>query len=175
MYSARDVTSTVENLGLITSSIISKKVAEGISCLVLDVKWGKGSFNKTLAKAEELAASLKQVSLSYYTTHFIISSNDFFIQTSASLGVATSAVISHMESPLGKAIGNSLEVAESLACLRGEGPKELRELVVLEGAMLLVSANMVSSLENGKKKIEEVLDNGKALNKFKCMLIKQVF
>jgi len=153
MYSARDVTSTVENLGLITSSIISKKVAEGISCLVLDVKWGKGSFNKTLAKAEELAASLKQ--------------------TSASLGVATSAVISHMESPLGKAIGNSLEVAESLACLRGEGPKELRELVVVEGAMLLVSANMVSSLENGKKKIEEVLDNGKALNKFKCMLIKQ--
>ena len=80
-----------------------------------------------------------------------------------------------MESPLGKAIGNSLEVAESLACLRGEGPKELRELVVVEGAMLLVSANMVSSLENGKKKIEEVLDNGKALNKFKCMLIKQVF
>ena len=66
-----------------------------------------------------------------------------------------------MESPLGKAIGNSLEVAESLACLRGEGPKELRELVVVEGAMLLVSANIVSSLENGKKKIpiqEEVFD-----------------
>ena len=71
MYSARDVTSTVENLGLITSSIISKKVAEGISCLVLDVKWGKGSFNKTLAKAEELAASLKQVShISYLIMAF---------------------------------------------------------------------------------------------------------
>merc|ERR1719357_2105848 len=86
MYAARDITNTVGSLGLITSSIISKKVAEGISSLVLDIKWGAGSFNKTLAKAEELAASLKQ--------------------TSASLGVATSAVISHMESPLGKAIGN---------------------------------------------------------------------
>ena len=74
MYSARDVTSTVENLGLITSSIISKKVAEGISCLVLDVKWGKGSFNKTLVKAEELAASLKQVShISYLIMAFTLS------------------------------------------------------------------------------------------------------
>merc|ERR1719300_2246173 len=81
MYSARDVTSTVENLGLITSSIISKKVAEGISCLVLDVKWGKGSFNKTLDDAEAMANAL--------------------LETSRALGVKTSAVISHMQSPLG--------------------------------------------------------------------------
>jgi len=153
MYAARDITNTVGSLGLITSSIISKKVAEGISSLVLDIKWGAGCYQETLEKAEEMAAALKQ--------------------TSESLGVSTTAVISHMESPLGRAVGNSLEVAESLECLRGHGPRDLRELVVMEGAMVLVSANVVESLEMGKHKIEEVLDNGKAMEKFTQMLIKQ--
>ena len=96
------------------------------------------------------------------------------IQTSESLGVSTTAVISHMESPLGRAVGNSLEVAESVECLRGEGPRDLRELVVMEGAMVLVSAKVVESLEMGKHKIKKVLDNGKAMEKFIKMLTKQV-
>merc|ERR1719483_1540102 len=153
MYAVRDITETVGNLSLITSSIVSKKVAEGISSLVLDIKWGKGCYQETLEKAEEMAAALKQ--------------------TSESLGVSTTAVISHMESPLGRAVGNSLEVAESLDCLRGQGPRDLRELVVMEGAMVLVSAKMVESLEEGKQQIENVLDSGKAMEKFQQMLIKQ--
>jgi len=87
--------------------------------------------------------------------------------------VSTTAVISHMESPLGKAVGNSLEVAESLECLRGKGPRDLRELVVVEGAMVLVSANLVNTLEEGKTQIENVLDNGAANKKFQEMLVKQ--
>merc|ERR1719357_2380302 len=138
MYAARDITATVGSLGLITSSIISKKAAEGISSLVLDIKWGAGCYQATLEEAEATANAL--------------------LRTSRSLGVKTTGVISHMESPLGKAVGNSLEVAESLECLRGHGPRDLRELVVMEGAMVLVSANVVESLEMGKHKIEEVLD-----------------
>ena len=88
--------------------------------------------------------------------------------------MSTTAVISHMESPLGKAVGNSLEVAESLECLRGKGPRDLRELVVVEGAMVLVSANLVNTLEEGKTQIENVLDNGAANKKFQEMLVKQV-
>lgn len=153
MYAARDITNTVGSLGLITSSIISKKVAEGISSLVLDIKWGAGCYQETLEKAEEMAAALKQ--------------------TSESLGVSTTAVISHMESPLGRAVGNSLEVAEALDCLRGQGPRDLRELVVMEGAMVLVSAKVVESLEKGKQQIENVLDSGAALDKFQQMLVRQ--
>jgi len=153
MYAARDITNTVGSLGLITSSIISKKVAEGISSLVLDIKWGNGCYMETILKAEEMAAALKE--------------------TSESLGVSTTAVISHMESPLGRAVGNSLEVAESLACLRGQGPRDLRELVVVEGAMVLISAKVVDTLEKGKQQIENVLDSGAAMKKFQEMLVKQ--
>ena len=96
------------------------------------------------------------------------------MQTSASVGVRSVAVISHMESPLGRCVGNSLEVRESLDSLRGAGARDLRELVVLEGAMVLLSANMVPDLEAGKEKIAEVLDSGAALTKFKEMIVKQV-
>ena len=79
-----------------------------------------------------------------------------------------------MESPLGRAVGNSLEVAEALDCLRGQGPRDLRELVVMEGAMLLVSAKVVESLDKGKQQIENVLDSGAAMDKFQQMLVRQV-
>ena len=154
MYAARDVTNTVGSLGLIVSSIISKKAAEGINTLVLDVKWGSGCYQETLQQAENLAEAL--------------------VQTSASVGVRSVAVISHMESPLGRCVGNSLEVKESLDSLRGAGARDLRELVVLEGAMVLLSASMVTDLEAGKAKIAEVLDSGAALTKFKEMIVKQV-
>lgn len=153
MYAARDISATVGSLGLITSSIISKKAAEGISCLVLDIKWGAGCYQATLAEAEATANAL--------------------LQTSRSLGVKTTAVISHMESPLGRAVGNSLEVEESLACLRGGGPRDLRRLVVTEGAMLLLSAGRVSNLGEGQVMMEHVLDSGAARDRFRRMLIGQ--
>lgn len=153
MYAARDITATVGSLGLITSSIISKKAAEGISCLVLDIKWGGGCYQATLEEAEATANAL--------------------LRTSRSLGVKTTAVISHMESPLGRAVGNSLEVEEALACLRGAGPADLRELVVTEGAMLLVSAGTVSTLREGQVMMEHVLDSGAARDRFRRMLIGQ--
>lgn len=153
MYAARDISATVGSLGLITSSIVSKKVAEGISCLVLDIKWGSGCYQETLAEAEAMTTAL--------------------LETSRSLGVRTSALISHMASPLGLAVGNSLEVEESLACLRGQGPPDLRELVVTEGAMLLLLAGRVASMEEGMGMLEEVLDSGAARDRFRRMLLGQ--
>lgn len=153
MYAARDISETVGCLGLITSSIISKKAAEGVRCLVLDIKWGSGCYQASLEDAEAMANAL--------------------LQTSRALGVKTSAVISHMQSPLGLTVGNSLEVEESLACLRGGGPPDLRELVVTEGGMLLLSAGKVDSLEGGKQQISDALDSGSALERFRMMLIGQ--
>lgn len=153
IYATRDVTGTVGNLGLITSSIISKKAAEGIKALVLDVKWGKGCYQAGRKQAELLAQAL--------------------IQTSESLGVKTSAVISHMETPLGQAVGNSLEVLEALQCLNGGGPEDLANLVQIEGGMLLVSSGMEPNLQAGKQRIKHVLKNGEALKKFKQMIQMQ--
>jgi thymidine phosphorylase len=150
MYQARDVTGTVGCQGLITSSIISKKVAEGISCLVLDVKWGLGSYNGNLEDAETLAKSLSEVA--------------------NSLGVKTKAVLSHMNHPLGLAVGNSLEVIESIQCLQGSGPADLRELVCLEGGILLQEAGLVNTREEGEEMLGAALDNGTALHKFAEML-----
>ena len=126
----------------------------GISHLILDVKWGEGCYQDSLEKAERLAEVL--------------------IQTSENVGVRTAAVISHMESPLGKTVGNSLEVEESLECLRGGGSRDLRQLVVVQGAKLLVSSGIISSLELATRRMETVLDNGEALDKFKQMIIRQV-
>ena len=84
------------------------------------------------------------------------------------------AVISQMESPLGRCVGNSLEVRESLDCLRGGGARDLRELVVLEGGLVLLSSNTVTSLEEGKQRIASVLDSGAAMKKFEQMMKKQV-
>ena len=154
MYAARDITNTVGCLGLIVSSIISKKAAEGINHLILDVKWGEGCYQDSLEKAEKLAEVL--------------------IQTSENVGVKTVSVISNMESPLGKSVGNSVEVEESVQCLRGGGSRDLRELVVVQGARLLVSSGQVTSLELGVTKMETVLDNGEALERFRRMIIRQV-
>ena len=156
MYAARDITGTVGCLGLIVSSIISKKAAEGINHLVLDVKYGEGCYQDSLDKAEKLAEVL--------------------LQTSEMVGLKAVAVISHMHSPLGRTVGNSLEVEESLECLRGgvNGSADLRQLVVMQGAKLLVSAGLETELETACERIRAVLDNGQALEKFKQMIIRQV-
>lgn len=150
MYTARDTTSTVSSEGLIVASIIGKKACEGISSLVMDVKYGLGAVNSDLPTAEKLAVALAQ--------------------NANSLGIKTSVVISHMNSPLGFAVGNSLEVIESIDCLKGKGPRELRELVCVQGGILLENSGLVNSREEGEKKIATVLDDGSALKKFGEML-----
>jgi len=120
---------------------------------VLDIKWGVGCYQASLAQAQEMAVALQQ--------------------TSASLGLATTAVISHMQSPLGRAVGNSLEVGEALDCLHGRGARDLRELVCVEAGMVLVSAGRADTLDRAKQTVEAVLDSGAALAKFETMLVCQ--
>ncbi|RXG62129.1 Thymidine phosphorylase [Armadillidium vulgare] len=116
MYAARDVTATVPSTPLIVSSIIGKKASESLNSLVLDVKYGSGSFMKSKNEAEALAKAL--------------------IENGNSLGIRTTALVNSMESPLGRKVGNALEVEEALQCLRGEGPEELSDLVLNLGMLM---------------------------------------
>eukprot|EP00795_Rhopilema_esculentum_P005197 gene5197-332_t len=113
LYSIRDITGTVACIPLVASSIISKKAAEKPKALVLDVKCGNGCFNKTKEVADALAKAM------------VLASNG--------LGIQTTAFITEMDNPIGRAIGNSVEVAESLECLHGKGPKDLKELICMQG------------------------------------------
>lgn len=153
LYKMRDVTSTVESLPLITGSIMSKKGAESLSALVLDVKYGSAAICKDKESARTLARSL--------------------VHTGTCLGIRMRAVLSKMDRPVGQKIGNSLEVIESLECLKGRGPADLRELVECLGGVLLWISDKAESLEKGRKIIRTVLDNGSALQKFQAMMIAQ--
>jgi pyrimidine-nucleoside phosphorylase len=146
LYALRDVTGTVENTSLITASILSKKIAEGADSIVMDVKTGSGAFIKTLDGSRELAFSL--------------------IKTAELIGKKVSCVISSMDQPLGRAVGNSLEVVESVESLRGEGPEDLHELVTLLGGYMLLHARLVDDVETGREKIRQTLKNGSALERF---------
>jgi pyrimidine-nucleoside phosphorylase len=146
LYSLRDVTGTVENTSLITASILSKKIAEGADSIVMDVKTGSGAFMKTLDGSRELAVSLKK--------------------TAELMEKKVSCVISNMDQPLGRAVGNSLEVVESVESLRGEGPEDLHELVIMLGGYMLLHAHLVNDLETGREKIEGTLKDGSALERF---------
>lgn len=146
LYSLRDVTGTVEAIPLIASSIMSKKIAEGTSALVLDVKVGSGAFMKTLDRATELAKTL--------------------VQLGQDAGVKTSALLTDMSTPLGLKIGNSLEVAESVDVLRGGGPADVVELTVeLAREMLRLVGVDADPAEN--------LRNGKAYDKWRQMIAAQ--
>jgi pyrimidine-nucleoside phosphorylase len=150
LYALRDVTATVPSIPLITGSILSKKVAEGIEALVLDVKWGSGAFMKTLESARELAASL--------------------VRVGNRLGVKTSAVITDMNQPLGKMIGNAVEIEESLDVLRGGGPADVVELTLELGARLLVAVKVAPNSEAAIKMLAEKIRTGEALQKFAEMV-----
>lgn len=153
MYAARDVTSTVNSLPLIVSSILSKKAAAGVDTLVLDIKFGRSAFMQTLDEARELAEAM--------------------VGVSAGLGLTTVALATEMSSPIGRSVGNALEVIEALECLRGAGPADLRELVVHLGGELVVAAGLAVDAEGGRRAVERALDDGSALAAFRKMIQMQ--
>lgn len=150
MYALRDVTATVECIPLIAASIMSKKLAEGINGLVLDVKFGHGAFMQKFNDASELAKWLVKIGQSFKTK--------------------TIAIISDMNQPLGNKIGNSLEVEEAIEVLKGKGPKDLVKIsLTLSGYMLLLGKKC-HSLKEGIKLSQAAIENGQALQKFKEMV-----
>jgi len=153
LYALRDVTGTVPSVPLITASIMSKKLAESLDTLVLDVKCGSGAFMKTPEQARALAESL--------------------VQTGRRMGVATRALITDMNQPLGRMCGNAVEVNESLDCLSGGGPDDLRELTLALSAELLVAAGHSESLDTARATLIDRLDSGAAREKFEQMVMLQ--
>ena len=153
LYALRDVTATVPSVPLITASIMSKKLAEGLNALVLDVKFGRGAFMKTRAIARELAAGM--------------------VAVGQRMGVATTALLTDMNQPLGRMVGNAVEVEESLDCLRGGGPSDLRELVLELGQDVLVSAKVAATRIEARATLLRELDSGRALERFEQMVVAQ--
>ncbi|MFQ5798030.1 MAG: thymidine phosphorylase, partial [Bacteroidota bacterium] len=153
LYALRDVTGTVESIPLIAGSIMSKKLAEGIDALVLDVKTGSGAFMRNPDDALQLAKTLVAIGKQY--------------------GKKTVGFLTRMDEPLGYAVGNWLEIAESVHCLRGEGHPELMELTyVLAGAMIMLGGK-ATTIEAGIEIAREVLKSGKAYQKFLELVKRQ--
>jgi len=146
MYALRDVTGTVASIPLITSSIVSKKAAEGISALVLDVKYGRAAFMTEREQAEALSQSMADAA--------------------NGMGIATSVVLSTMDQPLGCAVGNALEIVESVETLCGRGPHDLEELVCVQAGILLATSGIAENMEEGALMIHNSLNDGSAFTKF---------
>jgi len=146
LYALRDATATVESIPLIASSILSKKLAEGIDALVLDVKVGRGAFMKSPPEARELARAM--------------------VQLCRAVGRGCTALLTAMDEPLGEAVGNAVEVAESIEILRGRGPADVRELTVLLGVEMLLAGSAARSEGEAREKLEAALADGRALRKF---------
>ncbi len=153
MYALRDVTATVENVSLIASSIMCKKLASGADSILLDVKTGDGAFMKTLDDSFELAKAM--------------------VDIGCGMNRETIAMITDMDEPLGFAIGNSLEVIEAIETLKGNGPKDFVLLCETLGAYMLVLAKVCDNFEDGVKKIREVIENGEALDKLRVFIQNQ--
>lgn len=153
LYALRDVTATVDSIPLIASSIMSKKIAAGADAIVLDVTTGEGAFMKNIDDAKRLAKTMVRIG------HLA--------------GRQTMAVISDMSEPLGEAIGNSLEIVEAIDTLKGQGPEDLTEMCYVLGSQMVVLAKQADSLEDARKMLEEALASGKALEKFREMVIDQ--
>ena len=153
MYALRDVTGTVASIPLITSSIVSKKAAEGLSALVLDVKYGRAAFMEEREQAEVLAQSMADAA--------------------NGMGITTSVVLSTMDQPLGCAVGNALEIVESVETLCGRGPHDLEELVCVQAGILLAASGIIEDMEEGALMIHNSLNDGSAFAKFLDMVESQ--
>ncbi|MCI8646907.1 MAG: pyrimidine-nucleoside phosphorylase [Firmicutes bacterium] len=150
IYALRDVTGTVENLSLITSSIMSKKLASGSDAIVLDVKCGDGAFMETLEEAEKLGRLM--------------------VEIGNADGKKTVAVITDMEQPLGRAVGNSLEVIEAIDTLKGKGPEDITKLSLTLAGMMIFIGGKAEDPEQGRKLAEESLRSGAALEKMRLFI-----
>ncbi len=146
LYALRDVTATVECIPLICGSIMSKKLAEGIDALVLDVKFGRGAFMKEIEAARELASTM--------------------VGIGQAMGKGVRALLTAMDQPLGRAVGNAVEVVESVACLRGEGPADLMEVTYALGEEMLVLGGAADDIASARAKLEGVIADGSAAAKF---------
>jgi pyrimidine-nucleoside phosphorylase len=153
LYALRDVTGTVESIPLICASIMSKKIAEGIGGLVLDVKTGSGAFMKTPEASHELAESL--------------------VAIGRAAGVQTEAIITAMDAPLGRAVGNASEVVESIETLKGRGPADLESLSVLLAARLLVVAGITSDEADAESRVRGAIASGAGLEKLRRIIENQ--
>ncbi|MDR6882785.1 pyrimidine-nucleoside phosphorylase [Bacillus sp. 3255] len=153
MYALRDVTATVDSIPLIASSIMSKKIASGADAIVLDVKIGSGAFMKTVEDARVLARTMVDIGLK--------------------LNRHTIAMITDMEQPLGREIGNANEIRESIEVLRGTGDKELTEVAVSVAAYMALLGKVFGSFEEAQEAVRDIVRNGKALDTFKRFVASQ--
>ncbi len=153
MYALRDVTATIDSIPLIAASIMSKKLAIGPSHLLLDVKVGSGAFLKTRREARRLAETM--------------------VRIGEDAGVRTVAALSSMEQPLGRAVGNALEVAEAVAVLRGEGPEDVTELCLHETALLLAMAGVAADEADGHERAARAIASGEGLAKLEEVVAAQ--
>ena len=153
LYALRDVTGTVESIPLISASIMSKKIAEGIGGLVLDVKTGAGAFMKTPERAKDLATSL--------------------VAIGRASDVRTEAIITNMDAPLGRSVGNALEVIECIEILKGNGPHDVEALAVLLAARMLILAGIENDEAAASATLRAALRSGAGLEKFRQIIANQ--
>lgn len=153
LYALRDVTATVESVPLITSSILSKKLAEGIDALVLDVKVGRGAFMKDEASARVLAESL--------------------VRVGTGAGIKVRALLTRMDEPLGTTVGNALEIAESIAILKGEGPADTTELTYALGVEMMLLAGVATDAASARGAMQRAIASGSALDKLRQVIAAQ--
>ncbi len=153
LYALRDVTATVDQISLIASSIMSKKIASGADAIVLDVKTGSGAFMRQEKDAIELAKTM--------------------VAIGNGLGRKTTAVISDMNQPLGRAVGNNLEVKEAIETLKGNGPDDLLEICLELGSHMVYYAKKASSVEEARRMLQETIEDGSALKQLKTFVAAQ--